>query len=144
MPRYSFLLTRFVGGSVRQGLRQGATPDSSCLMMDSVTISYAVGICVLLLYVRISFSRMVQSGGLREWGASRTQLAEFDFVECKCGVNYLRSEWLRSSVLFSSGDRFRGGFRRLNTSSRVTVPWRTERGVADDSGIGLRQEYCCR
>jgi hypothetical protein len=55
MPRYSFLLTRFAGGSVRQGLRQGATPDSSCLMMDSVTISYAVGICVVLLLVWISF-----------------------------------------------------------------------------------------
>src|ERR1019366_434316 len=55
MPRYSFLLTRFAGGSVRQGLRQGATPDSSCLILDSVTISYAVGICVFLLLVWISF-----------------------------------------------------------------------------------------
>src|SRR5882672_8922979 len=50
MPWYSFLLTRFAGGSVRHGLRHGATPDSSCLMIDSVTISYAVGICVLLLF----------------------------------------------------------------------------------------------
>ena len=39
---------------------------------------------------------MVQSTGLRERGASRTQLAEFDFAECKCGLDYLPSEWLRS------------------------------------------------
>ena len=50
MPRYSFLLTRFAGVAVRHGLRHGATPDSSCLMMDSVTISYAVDISVVLLY----------------------------------------------------------------------------------------------
>ena len=60
-----FLLAdKFAGGSVRQGLRQGATPDSSCLMMDSVTISYAVGICVLLLYVWISFGRTGSTIGL--------------------------------------------------------------------------------
>ena len=50
MPRYSFLLTRFAGGSVRHGSRYGATPDSSCLMIDSVTISYAVGISEVLLF----------------------------------------------------------------------------------------------
>ena len=51
IPRYSFLLARFAGVPVPQGLRQGATPDSSCLMMNSVTISYAVDICVLILWV---------------------------------------------------------------------------------------------
>ncbi len=58
MPRYSFLLARLAGISVRQGLRQGATLDSSCSMMDSVTTSYADGICVLLLSVWISFDGM--------------------------------------------------------------------------------------
>src|SRR5277367_4068310 len=38
-PRYSFCVTRFAGVWLVQGFRQGATPDSNCLMIFSLTIS---------------------------------------------------------------------------------------------------------
>jgi hypothetical protein len=43
-PRYSFCVTRFAGLWQVQGWCQGATPDSSCLMIFSVMISYTLGI----------------------------------------------------------------------------------------------------